>query len=64
MDEWLIRALRWFARPLPPATRGADLSKIDQRLSLVEREQHEIEVRLHLLELQSDPRGLREQRGG
>lgn len=61
-DDWLLRLLRRFARPddeLPPTT---SLRAIDDKLTSLEREQREIEARLRLLEMQSNPRGI--SRGG
>ena len=64
-DDWLLRLLRRFARPIAPELeRRHDLSEIDDRLGAVEGEQVKIEARLHLLERQSDPRGIRRTQNG
>jgi len=63
-DDWILRLLRRIARPEPFHFRGKDLSEIDTRLGAVEQEQHKIEARLHLLERQADPRGIRRTRNG
>ena len=63
-DDWVLRLLRRIVRPEPLHMRGKDLSVIDDRLGAVEREQHEIEARLSLLERQSDPRGIRRTQNG
>lgn len=61
MDEWL----RWLLpTERPPDVRRVDLERIDERLTSLEHEQNDIEVRLRLLERQSDPRGIREADGG
>ena len=40
-------------------TQDQLFAEVDKRLSTLEREQREINIRLHLLEVQSDPRGQR-----
>jgi hypothetical protein len=62
MPDWLRR---WLGIDRTASeVRRADLSRIDARLSALEREQTAIEVRLRLLERQADPRGVWETRGG
>jgi hypothetical protein len=62
--DWIARLLR---RPTgPPLDYGGDydFTRVDARLTNLEHQVNEIEVRLRLLERQADPRGLREARDG
>ena len=61
IEDWLSRVLRRFGRPDVPLTDSHTLHEIDDRLDAVAREQAEIDARLHLLERQADPRGIRRQ---
>ena len=57
MHEWLRRL---FIPSRAPRTEGRhiDLERVDERLTRLEHEQDEIEVRIDLLERQADPRGI------
>lgn len=60
-DDWLIRMLRLFGRPLDPPGGTTDLEQIDRRLNRIEVDLSDVVIRLKLLERQADPRGLRDE---